>query len=80
MLRILAALRSDELGFVVSSELALVSTLGVLGMTAGLSQVSGDVHGELLDVGAAYRSMDQSFAVTTTNGTVIQFVDHPQGR
>lgn len=80
MCRLLNALWTDDRGFVVSSELALVSTLGVLGLTAGLANVSRDVDGELRDVGGAFSAMDQSFAVTMPNGQLIQFVDSPRSR
>ena len=80
MIRLLNCLWSDECGFVVSSELAMVSTLGVLGLTAGLAQVAGDVDGELKDVGGAVASLDQSFLVTLPNGRVIQYVDAARTR
>lgn len=80
MLRLLHSLWTDDCGFVVSSELALVSTLGVLGLTTGLAQVGGDVTGELQDVGGAFSSMDQSFSVTMPNGVVIQYVDAQASR
>ena len=80
MRRLLCSLWSDECGFVVSSELALVSTLGVLGMTAGLSQVAGDVHGELQDVGGGFAAMDQSYSVTLPSGQVLSYVDAPRAQ
>ncbi|MCA8995483.1 MAG: hypothetical protein KDA80_00785 [Planctomycetaceae bacterium] len=60
MRQIFSSLLNDEAGFLISSELALVSTVGVLGMTVGLSQAAKNVNGELKDVGSAFRSLDQS--------------------
>lgn len=80
MRRVLQSLWSNESGFVVSSELALVSTLGVLGLTAGLSQVAGDVHGELTDVGGGFAAMDQSYSVTLPSGRVLSYADAPAVR
>ena len=59
MSALIEKLWNDECGFVVSAELALVSTVGVLGLTAGLTQAAGSVHGELNDFGASMRSMKQ---------------------
>ena len=80
MTRLLNNLWSDERGFVVSSELAMVSTLGVLGLTTGLAQVAGDVDAELKDVGGAVASLDQSINVMLPNGNVIRYVDARQSR
>jgi hypothetical protein len=60
MVDTLKQLLNDEAGFILSSELVLVSTVGVLGLTAGLAEVSQNVNGELHDVGRAVRSFDQS--------------------
>jgi hypothetical protein len=67
------ALWSDERGFILSGELAMVSTIGVLGLVAGLSEVSGNVQNELKDVGRAYGSMDQSFQCRLPNGTSFSY-------
>jgi hypothetical protein len=75
MLRLWSALRCDECGFVVSSELAMVSTLGVLGLMSGLSQVAGGVNGELQDVAGAYTALDQSYHITMPGGQAVQYLD-----
>ena len=75
MHRIVNALWQDEAGFVISAELALVSTIASLGMVAGLAEASNQVHGELHDVGAAVGSLDQSFTYTRTNGQVVSHSD-----
>jgi len=69
-----AALWRDEAGFIVSGELAMVSTLGVLGLVTGLAEVSKNVDGELRDVASAFR-FNQSYSVTLPNGTVASFQD-----
>ncbi|MBI3861799.1 MAG: branched-chain amino acid aminotransferase [Planctomycetia bacterium] len=52
---------NDEAGFVVSAELILVSTITVLALVCGLSEVAYGINGELEDVGAAFGSLNQSF-------------------
>lgn len=53
----------DEDGFIVSAELVMIATLGVLAMTVGLSEVAFNINNELQDVGRAFASMNQSFNV-----------------
>ena len=55
---------NDEAGFVVSAELVLVSTITVLALVVGLSEVAFGINGELEDVGAAFGSLNQSFCVS----------------
>lgn len=52
---------NDERGAIVSAELALVGTLGILGMTVGLSEVNTAVNAEMADLSRAFRSLDQSY-------------------
>lgn len=54
---------NDESGAVVTSELVLLGTVGVLGATVGLNQVSDALNGELRDVASAVRSLDQSYHI-----------------
>ena len=54
---------SDETGFVVSAELALIATLGIVGATVGIESLSKSVNAELTDVALAFRSLDQSYCV-----------------
>jgi len=58
---ILAKLYADENGFIVSGELVLVSTIAVLGLVVGLSEVAGNLNNELEDIGSAFGSMNQSY-------------------
>ena len=55
-------LLKDETGVIISSELALVSTVGVLGMVVGLESVSTAVTQELTDLSNAYRSLNQTYS------------------
>ncbi len=61
MASLAAKLWADEAGFIVSAELVLVSTILVLGMTVGLSEVSFGVNQELEDVASAFGSINQSY-------------------
>ena len=56
-------LLQDETGVIVSSELALVGTVGVLGMAVGLEAVSTAVNQELNDLASAFGSLNQSFSL-----------------
>ena len=51
----------NEAGFIVSAELVMIATLGVLAMAVGLSEVAFNINNELQDVGRAFGSMNQSF-------------------
>ena len=54
-------LLNDEAGFIVSSELVLVLTIGVLAMVVGLTAVRDAVTSELNDVSNAIGAMSQSY-------------------
>lgn len=56
-------LLKDEAGFIVSAELVMIATLGVLAMAVGLSEVAFNINNELQDVGRAFGSMNQSFNI-----------------
>jgi len=58
----------DDAGAVLSSELVLVGTLGVVGATVGLSAISTAVNEELEDVAFAIRSLDQSYEIRGVQG------------
>ena len=61
MLKLINALKNDEAGFIVSAELVLVSTIAVLGLVVGLSEVSLNINNELEDVGSAFSCVQQSY-------------------
>jgi len=60
----LKKLWNDEAGLIVSAELALVLTIGVLAMVVGLSEVAVAVNTELNDISNAIGSLNQSYAYT----------------
>ena len=59
MLQLFKKLLNDEQGFVVTSELILITTVVCLGMVVGLTEVSHAVSGELIDVANAYSRLNQ---------------------
>ena len=61
-------LMNDEAGFIISAELILVSTIAVLAMVVGLSEVAVNVSGELEDVGSAFGSVTQTYHVSGLSG------------
>lgn len=61
-------LLNEESGFVVSAELILISTIAVLSMVVGLSEVAYGVVQELEDTGSAFGSINQTFRYTGLMG------------
>lgn len=57
---------ADEAGVVVSSEIALVGTVGVLGMVVGLEAITSSVNSELNDFASAIGALDQSYNFRST--------------
>ena len=68
MTKLINTLIHDEAGFIISAELVLVSTIAVLGMIVGLSEVALNVNNELEDVGSAFGSMNQTYCVKGIKG------------
>ena len=68
MTTIFAALINDEAGFIVSAELVLVSTIAVLSMVVGLSEIALNVNNELEDIGSAFGAINQTFVVQGIKG------------
>lgn len=64
MTHTLKMLLNDEAGFIISAELVLVMTIGVLSMVVGLTAVRDAVVHELNDVSHAIGSVSQSYSVT----------------
>ncbi len=58
---IINTLWNDEAGFIVSAELVLVATIGVISLVVGLSEVAFNVNQELEDVGLAFGSINQTY-------------------
>ena len=64
MKNIALKLWNDDAGFVVSAELVLISTIAVLSMVVGLSEVAYGVVQELEDTGSAFGAVNQTFRYT----------------
>jgi hypothetical protein len=64
MLRLAKQFWSDQAGFIVSAELVLISTVGVIGLVTGLTCLRNAVNDELSDVACAISSLDQSYCYT----------------
>ena len=52
---------NNEAGFIISAELVLVLTIGVIGVITGLAHIQLALVQELNDVAGAIGSIDQSF-------------------
>lgn len=69
MRTLMVQLLNDEAGFIVSAELVLVATIGVLALVVGLTEVAFNVNQELEDVGSAIGNLNQSYQFNGTAGT-----------
>ncbi len=58
---------NDEAGLVVSAELVLVLTVGVLSMIVGLSAVRDAINNELGDIADAFGAVSQTYATKGTS-------------
>jgi len=87
MTNFLTRLLHEEAGFVISAELVLVSTIAVLAMVVGLTEVAFGITQELEDTGSAFGAMSQSFRYSGLTGhggssagscftDLIDFCDH----
>lgn len=63
-----AQLINDEAGFIVSAELVLVATIGVLSLIVGISEVAFNVNQELEDVGSAVGNLNQTYQFNGAEG------------
>ena len=68
MTPLMTQLLNDERGFIVSGELVLISTIAVLALVVGLSEVANGINNELEDIGSAFGSMNQSYSVSGACG------------
>jgi hypothetical protein len=60
---LLHALWKDETGVILSAELVMLGTLGVVGATVGLHTAAKSVNEEMTDFARTMRSLDQSYSV-----------------
>jgi len=54
---------NDERGAVVTSELVLLGTVGVVGATVGAQKLSKALNEEMTDLAHSIRSLDQSYTI-----------------
>jgi len=64
MTNLINTLWNDENGFVVSAELVLITTIAVLGLVVGLTEISYSINNELEDVASAFGSLNQSYSAS----------------
>ena len=67
-MRIFRELWNDEFGVILSAEAVVLGTVGVLGLSTGLTLVSKSVNSELQDLAFAMRSLDQSYEIPAQKG------------
>jgi hypothetical protein len=60
---LLHALWRDEAGVILSAEMVLLGTIGVVGATVGINAAAKSVNEEMTDFARAMRSLDQSYSV-----------------
>jgi len=62
MLNLLKALRQDEYGVILSTEIVIIGSILVIGLITGLTCLQKSVNEELKDVAGAIGALDQSYA------------------
>lgn len=62
MLNLLKALRQDEYGVILSTEIVIIGSILVIGLITGLTCLQRSVNEELKDVAGAIGALDQSYA------------------
>lgn len=65
MLNLLKALRQDEHGVILSTEIVIVGSLLVIGLITGLACLQKSVNGELQDLAGAIGALDQSYSYSS---------------
>lgn len=69
MLNLLKALRQDENGVILSTEIVIIGSLLVIGLITGLTCLQKAVNGELQDVANAIGSLDQTYSFSAHHKT-----------
>lgn len=59
MHRLFVQLVRDDAGYIISGELVLVATIGVLSLVVGLSELSTAINGNIFDLGSAFVRLNQ---------------------
>lgn len=68
MFTLLQRLLDDEAGFIVSAEIVIILTIGVIGMVVGLASIQHALLGEFADLGLAFQALNQSYSTPTYRG------------
>lgn len=68
MRKVLSRLWSDDAGFVVSTELVLVATILVVGVTIGQATLRDAVISELADTADMINNINQSYSYSSVTG------------
>ena len=61
-MNLLKALRQDEYGVILSTEIVIIGSLLVIGLITGLTCLQKSVNGEMQDLAGAIGSLDQSYS------------------
>lgn len=69
-MRLLRQLWRGDAGVVVSAELMMIGTLGVVGAVSGIAAVADSVNLEMAELSRALRGFDQSYSVAGTQISV----------
>lgn len=64
----LTALWTDESGMIISAELVMIGTVGVLALMSGLVCVRDSINGELHELSEAFGSVNQSYYYSGQHG------------
>jgi hypothetical protein len=68
-MRLFKKLWNNETGVLLSAEAAILGTVAVVGIGAGVNVVATSVNEELKEVGYAIRSLDQSYSIPAQKGS-----------
>jgi hypothetical protein len=68
VMKLINELWNDEAGSVVSAELVLLGTLGVVGVGVGAAAIGNSAESELEEMAYSIRSLDQSYHVSGFQG------------
>jgi len=59
---------NDDAGFIVSTELALIATILVIGLIVGITSIRDQVVQELADIGGMISQLNQSYSFSAITG------------
>lgn len=68
MKNLLRDLWQEDAGMILSAELVIILTVGVIGMVVGLVNLQNAMLGEFADLSLAFQSLNQSYSTPTFRG------------